>query len=203
MTRKQAVLEAINILSPNKENEKITEKLQEILEELPSASWTKNSIVDAIENYAIEHDNRLPYERELTSKNNMPSSTVIYNKFGIRSIRKFYEKYFPHFITKPLYGSPYGELTQSDLKKIFVQNYNRIKEELKVKNVSNKLYNFYKTEASPCVETIMRNCNCNTYNELLILCAIKKGKEELDSHVTITYNDEDEWQRELETLLRS
>lgn len=203
MTRKQAILEAITILSQNKENEKITEKLQDILEELPSSSWTKKSIIDAVENYAIEHDNRLPYERELTAENHMPSNTVIYNKFGIKAIRKFYKKYFPNFITKTLYGSPYCDLTQEDFKDIFTKNYNRIKDKLKVKNITSKLYNVHKDKDTPCVETIMRNCNCATYNELLSLCNIKKKSEPLETHLTITYNDDDRWHEDLDTLLKT
>lgn len=203
MTRKQAILKAITILSQNKENEKIIEKLQDILEELPSSSWSKKSIIDAIENYAIEHDNRLPYERELTAENHMPSNTVIYNKFGIKAIRKFYEKYFPDFITKALYGSPYSDLTQEDFKNIFINNYNRIRKELNVKNVTNKLYNIYKDIGTPWAETIMRNCNCTTYSELLILCNIKNENEPLETHLTITYNDDDRWHENFDKLLKT
>lgn len=203
MTRKQAVLEAIEILSQNKENEKITEKLQDILEELPSSSWSQKSIIDAIENYAIEHNNRLPYERELTTENHMPSNTVIYNKFGIKAIREFYAKYFPDFTTKALYGTPYCDLTQEDFKNIFTKNYQRIKNEIQVKNVTNKLYNMYKDAESPCVETIMRNCNCSTYNDLLILCNIKNRNDPLETHLTITYNDEDKWHENFDKLLKT
>lgn len=203
MTRKQAVLEAITILSQNKEDEKIIEKLQDILEELPSASWTKKSIIDAIENYAIEHDKRLPYEKELNAKNHMPSNTVIYNKFGIKAIREFYAKYFPDFTTKALYGTQYYDLTQEDFKNIFTKNYNRIKNELQVKYVTNKLYNDYKDIETPWAETIMRNCNCATYSELLRLCNIKIESEPLETHLTITYNDDDRWHEDLDTLLKT
>lgn len=202
MTRKQAVLEAITILSQNEENVNIVLKLQDILEELPLSSWTKKSIIDTIENYAIEHDNRLPYERELTTENHMPSNTVIYNKFGIKSLREFYAKHFPDFTAKALYGTPYCDLTQEDFRNIFTKNYNRIKNELQVKNVTNKLYNIYKEEKSPCAETIMRNCNCATYNDILILCNIKNKNEPLETHLTITYNDDDRWDEDIDKLLQ-
>lgn len=203
MTRKQAISKAIMILSQDIHNTSIVEKLYEISTEFPLSSWTQKSILDAIENYALEHDNKLPYERELTSENNMPSNTVIYNKFGIKSIRKFYEKYFPNFVMKSLYGTPYCELTQENFKNLFTKNYNCIKNKLQVKNVTNKLYNTYRDIESPCVETIMRNCNCTTYSELLILCNIKNENEPLETHLTITYNDDDRWHENFDKLLKT
>lgn len=191
MTRKQALSKAISILSDNKENEKIIEKLQEILFELPMSTWTKKSILDAIENYAIEHNNMLPYERELTSKNHMPSNTVIFNLFGISAIREFYAKYFQSYSTKPTrYESPYAHFLQKDFENIFIQNYNRIKDELNIKNVNYRIYDLHKDKNTPCVETIMRNCHCNTYGDLLILCKIHQPHKNLATHVSITYNDD-------------
>ncbi len=193
MTRKQAVSEAIAILSQNTKdtkNEQIVEKLQEILNELPISTWTEKSILDAIENYAIEHHNLLPYEKELTSKNHMPSNTVIHNLFGFSAIREFYAKYFPDYTTKSLRKSPYANLSKEDFQNIFIQNYNRIKAELNVKNVYYQIYDLYKEDNTPCASTIMRNCCCNTYNELLIQCGIKCTKKKLATHVSITYNDD-------------
>ena len=57
MNRKQALTEAINILSTNPDNKEIADKLKEILSELPLSEWTKNSIMDAIETYIQEHRN--------------------------------------------------------------------------------------------------------------------------------------------------
>lgn len=191
MTRKQAVSKAISILSENKENDKIIEKLQEILSELPMSTWTKKSILDAIENYAIEHHNTLPYEKELTSKNHMPSNTVIHNLFGFSAIREFYGKYFPNYSTKsPRYESPYANLSKEDFQNIFIKNYYRIKSELGVKNVHYRIYDLHKENNTPCVNTIIRNCCCNTYSELLILCGIKRPKKKLETHISITYNDD-------------
>lgn len=197
MTRKQAMSEAISILSKDSKNEKIVEKLQEILCELPMSTWTKKSILDAIENYAIEHNNTLPYERELTSTNHMPSNTVIYNLFGISAIREFYSKYFSNYLVRSRQKeSPYENYSQEDFVKIFIQNYARIKKELNVKSVNYKTYDFYKEKNSPCVNTILRNCNCDTYNDLLILCQIKHPKKKLVTHISITYNDDNEWHKE-------
>lgn len=197
MTRKQAMSEAISILSQDSKNTQIVVKLQEILCELPMSIWTKESILDAIENYAIEHNNTLPYERELTSKNHMPSNTVIYNLFGISAIREFYAKYFSDHLVRPcLKKSPYENYSQEDFVKIFIQNYVRIKQELNVKNVNYRTYDFYKDKNTPCVNTILRNCHCDTYNDLLILCKLKQEKKKLATHIAITYNDDDKWHKE-------
>ena len=49
MTRKQALSQAISILSQNDEYNEITEKLIEIESEMPLCRWTKKSIIDRIE----------------------------------------------------------------------------------------------------------------------------------------------------------
>lgn len=202
MTRKQAVLEAITILSQNKKNEKISEKLQDILEELPSACWTKKSIIDAIENYAIEHNNNLPYKKELISANCLPSNTVIASLFGISSIKKFYSTYLSKYNIKSQQNeSPYQDYSVQDFINIFLENYLIIKNKLHIKTVGSRIYDLHRNDGTPCSNTIMRNCKCNTYIELLQLCGLKKIIEPLETEVTVTYNDNDDWYKEMESIL--
>ena len=60
MTRKQAILRGISILSKNKKNQEIVDKLKEIFEEYPYKTWTKNAVFDSIEQFRIEHNGRYP-----------------------------------------------------------------------------------------------------------------------------------------------
>ncbi|MCM1086906.1 MAG: hypothetical protein NC419_02040, partial [Muribaculaceae bacterium] len=129
MTRKQAISQAIQILSQDSNNNVIIEKLQDILDEIPLSSWTEKSIIDAIENYAIEHNNILPHTKELTTENSLPSNTVIYNKFGISSINVFYQKYLSKYIIEYNSSSPYSNQDYSYFLETFIKNYLRIKKE--------------------------------------------------------------------------
>ena len=128
----------------------------------------------------------------------MPSNTVICSLFGISAIREFYAKYFPNYFTKSSrYESPYAQFSQEDFKNIFIKNYTRIKEELCVKYVCYHTYNLYRDKKSPCANTIMRNCKCDTYKDLLVSCKIKQHKKEIATHVSITYKDDDNWHEEM------
>lgn len=202
MTRKQAVSQAISILSDNKENVHIIEKLQEILEELPCASWTQESILDAIENYAIEHNNTLPYAHDLTSEYRLPSNTVIYSKFGMKSIQKFYKKYFQQYKIKNANESPYKNYSKDDFLEIFKNSYMRIKQIFYVKTVTGKMYKQNRNDNEPSLEIIMKNCKCKTYDELLFLAGFKNVYKNLEVNMSISYNDDDKRNDELRTLIQ-
>lgn len=204
MTRKQAISEAIAILSQSNGNEQIIEKLQDILEEMPLVCWTKKSIIDAIENYAIEHNNNLPYEKELISANCLPSNTVIASLFGISSIRKFYSKYLSQYNIKSQRNeSPYKDYSVQDFINIFLENYLSIKNKLHVKTVGSRIYDLYRNVGTPCSDTIMRNCKCNTYIELLQLCGLIKIASPLETKLTVTYNDNADWYKEIENIYQN
>lgn len=191
-------MNAITILSKVDQNKETVDKLLEIYHELPLSTWTRESIIDAIEDYAIEHNNMLPYEKELTTENHLPSNTVIYNKFGISSIRNFYLKFFSQYLTKNnRKESPYSNFSQKDFKEVFVENYYRIKAELRIKHVNFRLYDIYRADTTPCVNTIMRNCNCSTYNDLLVICGLKEESKPLETNVSIAYNDDETWHNDI------
>ena len=122
MTRKQAVLQAISKLSNNPENSDIVKKLNELLIDLPCTTWTRESILDAIENYTIEHNNILPNATELIAQNKLPSNTVITNLFGETSMRSFIDKYFGTYMVQYKLQSPYQKYTKEDFINIFIKN---------------------------------------------------------------------------------
>ena len=59
ITRKQAVLRAIEVLSESKENYEICKVLGGLAAELPLSHWTEDSILDATNQFLNEHG-RLP-----------------------------------------------------------------------------------------------------------------------------------------------
>lgn len=203
MTRKQAILQAIEILSQNKENKGIVLKLKEIESELPVPVWTKESIIDAIETYASEHNNTLPQVTDLTNENNLPSNTVIYHKFGISSMDVFLKEYFPHLNPQNKSSSPYRFEDDGYFLNIFKENYERIKNETQEKYVNSKQYNKYRKENTPQIYTIIKKCGCKSYEDLLILCGYKKEKKPLEAVVDISYQDEEKHNIDLVEILNN
>lgn len=192
MTRKQAISQAITILSYDANNKEIVSKLQEILLEMPLSSWTKASIIDSIESYAIEHDNTLPPVTELKSKNKLPSNTVINAKFKISSMDVFYKTYFKHLKPQNKSSSLYRNEEEDFFQKVFKENYLMILEKLGVKYVDIKTYDKYKNRKTPHSSTIIKNCDCHSYDDLLIMCGFKKAKIPISSSLKISYNDEED-----------
>lgn len=201
MTRKQAILQAIEQLDKDEKNNSVVEKLKEILEDFPLSVWTQKSIIDTIETYAIEHGNMLPQAKDLTSKNGLPSNTVIFNKFGISSINFFLENFFPMFNKQCKKYSPYNDKEKEYFVNTFIENYIQIKNKFNLKYVGSKKYDKYKEKNTPHTTTIIKNCNCKSYKDLLILCGFKKPKKEIETTVSISYNDSNEQIAELKTFL--
>ena len=201
MTRKQAVLQAIEQLDKDEENSSIVEKLKEILEELPLSVWTQKSIIDTVETYAIELGNMLPLATDLTSKNGLPSSTVIFNKFVITSMDIFLKEYFPMFNKQCKKHSPYNDKEKEYFVNTFIENYIRIKNKFSLKYIGSKTYDKYKEKNTPHTATIIKNCNCKSYEDLLILCGFQKPKKEIKTTTSISYNDSDDQITELKSLL--
>ena len=191
MNRKQALIEAINILSESLENKDIVKKLEEILSELPLSSWTKKSVIDRIETYATEHDDTLPAASELKKSNKLPSNTEIKYLFGQSSMIDFFKTHFPHLKIKPQRFSPYYDNDEDYFINTFKENYEAIREKFSIDTVSVRMYRIYRNDKTLTVETIMKRCKCTTYNELLILCGYKKAIPPLYSSVSVSINTEE------------
>ena len=163
MTRKQAVLRAIIILEKDNKNSEVVKLLNEIYDELPLVKWSTNSILDSIQDYLNEHNNVFPPKRLFGNK--LPTPKTIKRVFNVESMKEFREKYFPDVdISK---NTLYGWYTEKDYIETFIENYNMINNGLYVKYED---YNLYRKIGSPAIETIIKNTNCKSYNDLNCKC---------------------------------
>lgn len=191
MTRKQAILQAIQALSKEGDNIDIINKLEEIYNEMPLSRWTKSSILDCVETYAEEHDGMFPYINEFKNVNGLPSTTVIFSKFNISSIDDFYNQYFTHLRHKIGNGSPYRDKEISFFLESFKSEYIRIRDKFNAKVISLYRYNENRSKNTPIAETVMRQCNCDTYAELLDLCGFENAVKPISITIDVSYSDED------------
>lgn len=168
MTRKQAVLKAIELLETNKKNTEIVRQLKIIYDELPLVKWSRESILDSIQQYINEHNNVFPSQRHFGKT--LPSSQTLNRKFKTNGLQEFREVYFPETCDVK---SPYSYYSNEDFLRIFKENYNSINGGLYVKYDD---YNLYRQAGTPKVSTIISRLNCDSYNDLLIKAEIRKKK---------------------------
>lgn len=170
MTRKQAVLDAIEILSKKKENEQTVKILREIYDELPIIHWTPNSVLDAFAQF-IQENGRLPTRGDFDDA--LPSRPTIKKIFNM-SLAEFEQHYFPEHFKGINKNSHYCWFTEKDFLDCFLDNYNTIRGGLYVKYAD---YDLYRKPGTPAIRLIIEKLGCNSYNELLQKTGVKKQRE--------------------------
>lgn len=165
MTRKQAILLGISILSKNKKNKDIVEKLQEILDEYPHKKWTKQAVFDAIEQYRIEHNGKYPNASDFRL-HELPSHSSVKNLFNM-TVLEFLDYYYPDrsTISHSRFNSqsPFYWMNQFRETYILINN---------GKYVSQEIYNKSRKIGSPCTQTLIKMFNTKTYKNLIHLAGI-------------------------------
>lgn len=167
MTRKQALLRAIEELQKNKKNNQTISVLMEIYNDLPLVRWSEKSVLDAFQQYLNENNNIFPSKRNLGKK--LPTYNVIKRIFGSNSMTDFRDTFFPNEYNE--HYSPYNNYTLETLKKCFIKNYNDINGGNYVKYDE---YDLYREHGTPSIQYIIKKFDCKSYNDLLIKMGIRK-----------------------------
>lgn len=167
MTRKQAILLGISILSKNQKNHEIVEKLYEILDEYPYKKWTTKAVFDSIEQFRIEHDGRYPTAKEFENAG-LPSHPSIKNLFGM-NVSKFLDVYYPDRLAVSY--SRYNKRSPFYWMKKFKETYLSINHG---KYVPEAVYNKKRERNSPSVQTLIKILNVKTYKELIHIADLDK-----------------------------
>lgn len=174
MTRKQAILLGISILSKNQKNHEIVKKLQEILDEYPYKKWTKNAVFDSVEQFRIEHNGRYPTAKEFENAG-LPSHPSIKNLFNM-TVTEFLDVYYPDRLTTSC--SRYNKQSPFYWMEQFKETYLSINNGRYVQEI---VYDKKRKENSPSAQTLVKMFNVKTYKELICLAGL--DKRQLTIHV--------------------
>ena len=117
MTRKRALLQAIQAMSDNPENAEAIQLLQDLYDELPLIHWSDKSIRDTIDQFIVDNG-RVPTSSDFKKKG-MPPHTVIKQKYKINLCDWLDQNY-------PVYKPSYEELKEKYTAD-FLIDYDRIK----------------------------------------------------------------------------
>jgi hypothetical protein len=117
MTRKQALSRAIAILSQDRENAEVVQKLAELRDDLPLVHWTDGSIRDTVEQFIHDHG-RVPRAADFKKKG-LPPHPVVKQKYKI-TVGEWLEQNYP--VVKPTF-----EEIKAKRTKAFLEDYYRIK----------------------------------------------------------------------------
>lgn len=159
MTRKDALREAINIVSNARIGKQrkadIIKGLEFCQQELPFSHWSKEAIFDACDTWVQEHGEL--HMRDFVSPK-LPSHTAIKNRFGITA-KEFRDKYYP--ITDVSTRSPYYKHSVSEWNQQFQTEFCRIC------CTGQDDYNRRRKKELPTWNTMAAMNGCKTWKQLL------------------------------------
>lgn len=194
MTRKQAVLAAIEVLSKNKKNAMIVEVLEQIYDDLPLVHWTREMALDALQDFYLEN-NRLPVNSELGRK--LPAKLTLKRLFGIGTLTDIERTFFPDQFIEHNNGERYWWYSEDDFQECFVRNYMKINGG---KYVRYDDYDKYREAGTPSLANIIDKLKCDSYRELIERTEISMQKRafEVSSNKRILLiPDTWDWKKEL------
>ncbi|NLK38762.1 MAG: hypothetical protein GX303_00750 [Clostridiales bacterium] len=170
MTRKKALIFAINMLSEQPQTREVIKaqkKLDEVIRNLPLANWSEETIFDTI-NQWVEDNGRVPTTADLQRKGlpPLPSIRIRFKMSG----KDFLEKYYPRNLLCD--SNTYGFNTKEFWMENFICQYNKISSQTAAE------YNKLRDKATPTWGTVARLFGITRWNEWLKLCNIEKPKRE-------------------------
>ena len=151
MTRKQALLKAIEALSKEEGNEEAISLLNDLHDELPLIHWTDKSIRDAVEQFILDNG-RNPTATDF-KKAGMPPHPVIKLKYKI-TLGEWLEQNYPTVPVDP-------ETLHKEQTELFIKEYMRIQSK------SSEMFNKEKTSECKGWFTIAKYNDVKTWGDLL------------------------------------
>lgn len=184
MTRKEAIIEAIGIISAQEEDEQkkkeVIAGLRLCLSELPFAHWSKQAIFDTCDQWIKDHGRSIKV-RDF-DLDGLPPHPVIKNRFGITA-KEFRDKYYPMEPAERRVASMYHDLSTEELNEIFVAEFHRVK--------ARGLHHYDKSRGrgTPCASTLLR-ANDTTWKGLLKKLGLRcYDKWYVDRTYSVTFSE--------------
>ena len=214
ITRKQALLHAIEIIKNNSttdDNSKELEMinvLEEMIKELPFSYWTQASIVDAFNQYILEHG-CLPLMTEIDNHKQLPKHSTIKQNFKMTT-RCFFELYYADYVGT--YKTKiYGYKDREYWINCFKEQYIKLGCPGKVR------YDKLRDEGIPCANQMLKLTKIGTWNELLDYCGFeiigenryskKKKKKKIHNDVLVskTFQEDKNYEKleEIQEMINS
>lgn len=151
MTRKQALLAAMQILSTDPAYIEISTRLQEIYDDLPLMHWNDKSIHDSVQQFIIDNG-RTPTVSDFDHAG-LPPHTVIKRRYGI-NLAEWLEANYP---TK---RKSFDEKVSPYIR-AFIDDYNRIQPK------TQQEFELNRSKGVVCYQTIMKYCHVSSWAELI------------------------------------
>lgn len=157
MTRKTALLRAIQALAPIESEASTVLKLKEMLDEYPSSHWSKLKIIDAFRQWVADHG-QVPSATTIDADRSLPSHSTIKQAFGITAA-EFMALQFPTG-ERPIRISSYGSKTAKEWGDALRQDF------IRVGAIGATDYNKKRSRGMPVYQVIMRILDVATWSEL-------------------------------------
>ena len=151
MTRKQAIIQAIQALSKIEGHEEAIALLQDIHDEMPLIHWSDKSIRDTVEQFIVDNG-RMPTVSDFRKKG-MPPHPVIKNKYGI-TLAEWLKINYPQ-------PEKNTEEEMTDITNDFIYTYNTILP------TSSKDFDVRRPNGVKCWATVAQHNGCTNWTSLL------------------------------------
>ena len=153
MTRKQAALKAIELLSGDEENKEVCEALGKIVNGRLTEIWNKELVLETIQDF-ISENGYYPSIKEMDIDPMLPAHTLAYLAIGMGYL-KTKEIYFPDAVVKQVYKSKIQEEWMEKFKNLYRE----------IGMPSQRLFNIQREAGEGCASTWVRRTGCASWND--------------------------------------
>lgn len=183
MTRRQALMiskEIISLLPEFEYQEELMQMLEDMKQETPGVSWTEAAIFDAIEQFRIDHNGRLPNLSDFNKCRELPSLPTIKNRFKVTSVNQWMDEYYPD--REYIYRGRYNGKSPFEWLADFKEQYISMKDG---DYVTEEEYNRLRKKGSPSTKTLGKLLNSYSYKHILGLSGVDlQYKLMVSSHIS-------------------
>lgn len=188
MTRRQALMiskEIISLLPEFEYQEELMQLLEDMKQETPGVAWTEAAIYDAIEQFRIDHNGRLPNLSDFNKCRELPSLPTIKNRFKVTSVNQWMDEHYPD--REYIYRGRYNGKSPFEWLEDFREQYLAMKDG---DYVTEEEYNRFRKKGSPSTKTLGKLLKTFSYNDILMLSGVDMEKKlEVVVHTCMPKNE--------------